>query len=99
VGWFGQFLINKTRRSKFFAPSRHQSRPVRILAIEKTFLPQFDSQEDLIALAKYATIGNCLSCFDHQRRGSSTYSNGTSSVWNHDNSPPTFTSTHNHEIN
>jgi hypothetical protein len=37
VGSSSQFLINKTRRSKFFAPSWHQHRLVRILAIEKTF--------------------------------------------------------------
>jgi hypothetical protein len=33
-----------------------------------------------IALAKYATIGNCPSCFDHQKRGSFPSYNDASNV-------------------
>ncbi len=83
----GQFFIKWIRRSKFFTPRWHRWRLIRIPTIKNTlyvsiWLPCMFQ----ISLAKYARIGNCPSCFDHQRRGFWVESNGTSNVWNQENS-------------
>jgi hypothetical protein len=38
VGSLGQFLIKRTRRSKFFKPSQQWQRPIRMLAIKNIIL-------------------------------------------------------------
>jgi hypothetical protein len=59
MGSFGQFFINKTRRSKFFAPSQHQHRPMRIPTIEKTlFVLIWFLGIPKIVLVKYAFVEN-----------------------------------------
>jgi hypothetical protein len=48
---------------------------------------QFDSQEiPKIVLSRYANVGNCHSCFNHQGKGSFASSKGTSNVQKQDNS-------------
>ncbi len=74
----------------------HQWRSMKIPTIEKSFyvliwFPWIPRN----VLARYATIGNCPSCFDHQKNGSSISSKGTSNVQKQDNSCQTCTSTHN----
>ncbi len=86
-GLLGQFLIKRIRRSKFFTPRWHWWKLVRILTIENTLYVSIWLPCMLqTTLAKYARVGNCPSCFDHQRIGFWTKSNGTSNVWKQDNS-------------